>query len=220
MQPDGLSVEQAGSWLIKVSLAMVGEEEQLTRADQAVGDGDHGIGMSRGFRAVREILERGGFPSLEALFSAAGRALLMSIGGASGPIFGSLFLGGGKRLAGETLFDAQCLADFLEGGLRAVQERGKASVGDKTLVDALQPAAEKARAMQGQPLDRALAAVVHAAREGLESTRNLKARHGKGRPLGERAVGHVDPGALTLTLMLEHMSRLVGEAGGQQNPIG
>ncbi|NWG14494.1 MAG: dihydroxyacetone kinase subunit L [Acidobacteria bacterium] len=216
MASHGLSVEKAGRWLVLVSLAMAGEEERLTRADQAVGDGDHGIGISRGFRAVREKLEPGGFPSLEALVGAAGKALLMSIGGASGPIFGSLFLSGSKRLAGRTVFDAQCLADLLEGGLQAIQERGKAQVGDKTLVDALQPAAEKARAMRGESLNAAFQAIVEAARKGLESTRNLKARHGKARALGERAIGHVDPGALSLTLMLEHMARLAAEVTGQE----
>jgi dihydroxyacetone kinase-like protein len=137
----------------------------------------------------------------------------MSIGGASGAIFGSLFIGGAKSLQGRTVFDAACLADMLESGLRAVQERGKAAVGDKTIVDALKPAADRAREVRASSLDQALSEVVLAANQGLESTRNLQARFGKARPLGERALGHVDPGALSFTLMLKHLSGSLCQVG-------
>ena len=204
-----LDVAQTKQWLIQVAQAMIGEEERLTRADQAVGDGDHGIGMSRGFHAVGQQLEQADFQALDGLYVAVGRAMLMSVGGAAGAIFGTLFMGGARRLAGQATFGAPALADLLEGGLVAVQERGKAVVGDKTVVDVLKPAADMARTVQDEDLDQALVAVVQAANEGLESTKLLQARIGKARSLGERALGHVDPGALSLALVLEHMSRLL-----------
>lgn len=205
----GLSVQQVRQWIMLLCPAMVDEQETLTRADQAIGDGDHGIGISRGFRAVNTRLQESDFAALDVLINAVGKTLLMSIGGASGAIFGSLFLGAAKSLKDRTVFDASCLADMLESGLHAVQERGKAAVGDKTIVDALKPAADRAREVQANPLDKALAEVALAANQGLESTRNLRARFGKARPLGDRAVGHVDPGALSFTLMLQHLSRLL-----------
>jgi dihydroxyacetone kinase-like protein len=205
----GLSVQQVRQWFMLLCPAMVDEQETLTRADQAIGDGDHGIGISRGFSAVNTRLQESDFAALDVLINAVGKSLLMSIGGASGAIFGSLFVGAAKSLKGRTVFDASCLADMLESGLRAVQERGKAAVGDKTIIDALKPAADRAREVQANPLDKALAEVVLAASQGLESTRNLRARFGKARPLGDRAVGHVDPGALSFTLILQHLSRLL-----------
>jgi phosphoenolpyruvate---glycerone phosphotransferase subunit DhaL len=208
-----LSVEQAKQWFILLSQAMIDEQDTLTRADQAVGDGDHGIGISRGFSAVNAKFRESEFTTLDLLVNSVGKTLLMSIGGASGAIFGSLFMGGAKSLKDKTEFDAGCLADLLEGGLRAVVDRGKAGVGDKTIVDALQPAAKRARQVQANPLDKALVEVVTAAEEGLESTRNLQARFGKARPLGERAIGHLDPGALSFTLMLRHLSRLLSHVG-------
>jgi len=210
----GLSVPQVKQWFLLLCPAMIGEQETLTRADQAIGDGDHGIGIARGFTAVESKLTESEFTSLDVLVSAVGKALLMSIGGASGAIFGSLFMGASKALKDRTALDATCLADMLESGLRAVQERGKAAVGDKTIVDALKPAADRAREVQAKPLDEALAEVIAAANSGLESTRNLQARFGKARPLGERALGHVDPGALSFTLMLQHLSRLLVQIEG------
>jgi len=206
----GLSVPQVKQWFLLLCPAMIGEQETLTRADQAIGDGDHGIGIARGFGAVESKLRESDFTALDVLVDTVGKTLLMSIGGASGAIFGSLFMGSSKALKDRTVFDATGLADMLESGLRAVQERGKAAVGDKTIVDALKPAADRAREIQAQPLDVAFAEVVDAASRGLESTRNLQARFGKARPLGERALGHVDPGALSFTLMLQHLSRLLG----------
>jgi dihydroxyacetone kinase-like protein len=209
MLPRHLSVPQTRQWFILLCQAMIDEQDVLTRADQAIGDGDHGIGISRGFSAVKLKLQESDFATLDLLVNAVGKTLLISIGGASGAIFGSLFLGGAKSLKDRTVFDASSLADLLEYGLRAVQERGKAGVGDKTIVDALQPAAERAREVQADSLEKALAEVVFAASQGLESTRNLQARFGKARPLGERAIGHLDPGALSFTLMLRHLSSLL-----------
>ncbi len=138
--------------------------------------------------------------------------MLNSMGGASGAIFGTLFRRGGAAVRGRAAFDAEALAVFLEGGLAGVRERGQAAVGDKTLVDALQPAAEAARAAASGSLEDALTAAAAAAGDGLERTRAMRATLGRARTLGDRAVGHVDPGALSLTLMLRAWVRLVREA--------
>ena len=139
--------------------------------------------------------------------------MLTSMGGASGAIYGTLFRAGGRGLTGWAIFDTEALAIFLEGGLAGVQERGKAKVGDKTMVDALEPAALAARASTDRPLREAVAAAAAAAGEGLARTGEMRATLGRARTLGDRAIGHVDPGALSFTTMLRHLSRLVDEAG-------
>ncbi len=184
----------------------------LTHADQAVGDGDHGLAIQRGVRAAKASLEE--TPEgddIGAVLATFGLAMLNSMGGASGAIFGTLFRRGGSAVRGRTAFDAEALALFLEGGLAGVQERGHAAVGDKTLVDALQPAAEAARAAAAGSLDSGLQAAAAAAEVGLERTRGMLATLGRARTLGDRALGHVDPGAMSFTLLLRAWARLVSE---------
>jgi phosphoenolpyruvate---glycerone phosphotransferase subunit DhaL len=178
----------------------------LTEADQAIGDGDHGVGMVRGFTAARQKLASQPPDTVAGVLRAVGMALLTATGGAAGAIFGTLFRGGAKRLDGAVAFDAAALALFLEDGLQAVQERGHAAVGDKTMVDALAPAAARAHELTGETLDVALAGAAEAAREGMEATAPMLAALGKARALGERACGHVDPGALSVVLILEAMA--------------
>ena len=180
--------------------------DRLTRADQAIGDGDHGVGMARGFRDARLRLTSQPPDSVSAVLRAVGMALLCSTGGAAGAIFGTMFRAGSRRLEGLAAFDAPGLALFLESGLQAVQERGHAALGDKTMVDALTPAAVAARALAEQSLDAALAGAAAAARTGMEGTRDMLAAMGKAYPLGERALGHVDPGALSMFLIMEAMA--------------
>jgi dihydroxyacetone kinase-like protein len=180
--------------------------ERLTEADRAIGDGDHGVGMARGFAAAREKLVAQPPDTVSGVLRAVGMALLSATGGAAGAIFGTLFRGGARRLDGAAAFDAGALATFLEDGLQAVQERGHAAVGDKTMVDALAPAAARARELAAEPLSVALAGAAQAAEAGVEATRPLLAATGKARPLGERACGHVDPGALSTFLILEAMA--------------
>ncbi|MGZ8757439.1 MAG: dihydroxyacetone kinase subunit DhaL [Aeromicrobium sp.] len=189
---------------------MLGSIEEITDADRAIGDGDHGLAISRGFRAAREVLDEPGTDVGE-LFEAIGRAMLTSMGGAAGPIYGTLFQRGGRALRGRSAFGSEALAVFLEGGLAGVQERGGAKVGDKTIVDALQPAAAAARAAATRPFGESIAAVVEAAEAGLERTRELQAMIGKARALGDRSIGHLDPGALSFTLMIRGLAQSTAE---------
>ena len=164
---------------IHVAQRMQRAADLLTQADKAIGDGDHGIGMARGFAAVQAKLLASPPMSIADLLKAIGMALLTSIGGASGVIFGTLFRGGARNVPDATSFNAETLSRMLADGLTAVQERGKANPGDKTMVDALTPAAAKAAEMAGASLGEALQAAAAAARLGMEETKGMVAATGK-----------------------------------------
>ena len=206
-----LSAEQTRDCLVRVSARMVASRDLLTQADKAIGDGDHGVGMARGFETVAQKLAERAFADPAEVLEATGMALLTSVGGAAGAVFGTLFRGGAKGLKGRDSFDAPALALWLQDGLQAVQERGKARPGDKTMLDALEPAVRAAQAREQAGLDQALAAAALAARAGMERTKDMVATVGKAKTLGERALGHADPGAISLTLILEAMAEYAEE---------
>jgi dihydroxyacetone kinase-like protein len=191
---------------VHVAHEMVTKQDLLTQADKAIGDGDHGIGMTRGFEAVLQKLNQKNFDSVGAMLQNIGTTLLMSIGGAAGAIFGTWFRGAAASLMDHMVFDSEALAKMLTDGLSAVKDRGKAKPGDKTMVDALEPAASKAREMTHQPLDTALSAAVDAAQNGMEQTKHMIATLGKAKTLGKRAVGYPDPGAVSTYLILKFMT--------------
>jgi dihydroxyacetone kinase-like protein len=199
-----LELEGVRRMLAAASDAVLAETETLTRADQVIGDGDHGIGMARGFTAVKARLE-GECSSIPQALGMVGQALMLNVGGSSGAIFGTMFLSGSRAVTGDTL-DAAGFAAFLQAGLEAVQKRGNAKVGDKTMVDALEPAARAAQAHAASPLADCLKAAAQAAWDGMESTKPLVATLGRARTLGERAVGHPDPGAISMALLLRGMA--------------
>jgi dihydroxyacetone kinase-like protein len=204
-----LSLAEAKEMFIHVSRGMVEAKDLLTQADKAIGDGDHGVGMARGFEAVEQKLAGQDFAALDDLLKAVGTALLMSIGGAAGAVFGTLFRGGAEQLADEHVLDSQALSAMLSDGLRAVKQRGGAKPGDKTMVDALEPAAARARELVSAPLAENLVAVTEAARLGMESTKEMVAAVGKAKTLGERSLGHPDPGAVSMHLILKLMAEYV-----------
>lgn len=213
MDPDGaLDLASLTPLLMGVCDAMVASIDDFTHADQAIGDGDHGLAIGRGFRAAREALSSQPYVDVGDLFEGMGLAMLTSMGGASGAIYGTLFRRGGRGLHGRQTFDSDGLAIFLEEGLAGVRERGGAKVGDKTIVDALEPASLAARASARAPLREALVTVAEAAGAGLQRTSDMRATLGKARTLGDRAIGHVDPGALSFTFMIRSLARLVKEA--------
>ena len=148
---------------LHVAARMQEGEDLLTQADKAIGDGDHGIGMARGFAAVQAKLEARPPSTIAELLKTIGMALITSVGGASGVIFGTLFRGGARNVGFATVFNGETLACMLGDGLAAIQERGKAKPGDKTMVDALSPAAAAAAEMAAAPLDQALPPVAEAA---------------------------------------------------------
>jgi dihydroxyacetone kinase-like protein len=211
-----LSLSQTQEMFLYLAQGMVESKDLLTQADKAIGDGDHGIGMARGFEAVRRKVEGQTFVSLQDLLKVIGLALMTSIGGASGAIFGTFFRGGAMRLGDRQVFDSEALALMLADGLQSVKDRGKAAVGDKTAVDAMEPAALKARELAALPLDESLSAAAEAARQGVERTKDMVARMGKAKALGERSLGHPDPGALSTYMMLKFMMEYLEEARATQ----
>ncbi|MBC1188459.1 dihydroxyacetone kinase subunit DhaL [Kluyvera sichuanensis] len=191
-----------------ISEGMIASEPRLTALDQVIGDGDHGIGIKRGFTALNALLSAPEFTATDigdALLQ-SGTRLMTSMGGASGAIFGTLFRAGGKGLAGRTELDAATLAEWLAIGMQAIHQRGGAEPGDKTMVDALAAAAECAKANAALTLPAALAHCAQAAMAGAEGTSAMVARFGRAKNLGERAIGHCDPGAVSMALILQFMA--------------
>jgi dihydroxyacetone kinase-like protein len=164
--------------------------------------------MRRGFEAALATMTELEHPTPDQVMKAAGMAIMTAGGGASGAVFGTLFHGGARALEGRGSVDADAFANFLEAASAAVQKRGGASPGQKTMVDALAPAAAACRGCSG--LKAALSAAARAAEAGAEATRAMVASTGKARSLGERSLGHVDPGALSVAIILAAMRDFVG----------
>ncbi len=175
----------------------------LTELDRAVGDGDHGINMRRGFDAVAEARDEiCGLPPPDALHK-IGMTLVMKIGGAAGPLYGTLFMAMGKA-APESPGGVAEAAMVLQAGVNGVKQRGKSEAGEKTMLDVLVPVTEalEAAAAEGAGPDVALARVREAADQGLESTRAMLATKGRASFLGERSIGHIDPGARSSQILV------------------
>ena len=206
MEVESLNVAETRDMFLFVAREMLNKKDPLTQADKAIGDGDHGIGMARGFEAVQQKLDQKEFESIGALLQTIGTTLMMSIGGAAGAIFGTFFRGGAASLMNQKRLDSDALAGMLSDGLEAVKKRGQAQPGDKTMVDALEPAARSSATTSGKSLDTALAAAVQSAEDGVELTKNMVAAVGKAKTLGDRAVGHPDPGALSTYFILSLMA--------------
>ena len=180
-------------------------KEELTRLDSAIGDADHGINMDRGFTAVREVLPnlRDGEPGT--LFKDVGMKLISTVGGASGPLYGTFFLRLGMAMGDAHEVDPALLASALRAGLGGVIARGKAELDDKTMVDAMTPAVEAMEAGAANDLGAALGAAAAAAAAGRDRITPLVARKGRASYLGERSAGHQDPGATSTTILFESL---------------
>ncbi len=205
MPKSSLTKDEVKAMLVLACERVIAAEPQLSEADRNLGDGDHGLGMQRGMTAAKEKLEAGEVESIEKAFSAVGMAMMSSMGGASGAIFGTFFRNGGKALAGKDSFDAAGLAAFLRAGVDGVKQRGGAAVGDKTVVDAMEPAAEKAAGVSSQSLPEAIDAVAAAALAGLEASKAMVAKFGRAKTLGEGCVGFPDAGAMSVTVIIGAM---------------
>lgn len=207
MSTTSLDAPQVKAMLLTVADAVIAAEPFLSQADRNLGDGDHGLGMARGFTAVKEKL--GPLDPAEGigkLFSTAGMAMISSMGGASGAIFGTLFRDGGKAIGQVDKLDAAGLDLMLTAAVNAVMARGKAKPGDKTMVDALHPAAAKAAEVNTLPLSEALAATAEAAEAGRDASKAMIATLGRAKTLGEASIGHPDAGACSIALILRTMS--------------
>jgi dihydroxyacetone kinase-like protein len=162
--------------------------------------------MARGFACVIEKVEGQEFTSIGHLFKTVGTAILASAGGAAGAVFGTLFRGAAENASAQQVLTTALFSRMLLDGLRAVENRGRAKPGDKTMIDALEPAFRESERRSAAPLDEALPAIAEAGRLGMENTRDMVANVGKAKPLGDRSLGHPDPGAISTYLVLKFMA--------------
>jgi dihydroxyacetone kinase len=207
----GLSIEQAQQMLLSVADAIIAAEPILSQADRDLGDGDHGLGMERGFTALKKNLDpaTASFTTMQELFKTAGMSLLSTMGGASGVVFGSLFLAGDKTMYGAECFGSHELSHLLNQSLADVMKRGGAKPGDKTMIDALAPAATTAKENIDKPLKESIVKVSEAASNGKEASKAMLATMGRAKTLGEKTIGLPDAGAISVSIILATMEKFI-----------
>lgn len=205
-----LNGEDVRNMLIYTADQVIAKKPYLTEVDSAIGDGDHGIGMAGGMqKAKKKLLKMSGEENVYHIFEAAGEAMLMSMGGASGVIFGSLYLAGAKGMPAKKNLTASDFAAMEAKSLKAIQERGGAKVGDKTMVDALAPAVVAMEDNCGKSLLETLKAAEEAAKQGVEDSKKYVAKFGRAKSLLERAIGYQDAGATSVYLIFKAMREFV-----------
>lgn len=202
-----LTAEQVKNMFVYVGEQVIDSKPLLTEIDSAIGDGDHGVGMSVGFSNANEKLAAENYSDVNSIFKGIGKAMINNMGGASGVIFGTMFASGVKKLESKESLSLELLATIFEKGLIAVKERGKANLGDKTMIDALEPAVEslKNSAINNEGIVEALEKAAESAQDGVEKTKNYIAKFGRAKSLGERAIGHQDAGATTIWIIFHSM---------------
>ena len=200
------------AWMTTIAESVKDRRDYLTQLDAAIGDGDHGVNMDRGFEAVGKALaaQDGSLPPGK-LLTLVGKTLVSTVGGASGPLWGTAFRRAGRALGDREELDGRDLVVALRAALDGVVELGAAQPGDKTMVDALGPAIDALEEAldAGASLDAALAAATEAAERGAKATVPLQARKGRASYLGERSIGHQDPGATSAALIMAALQRAV-----------
>ena len=185
------------------------EKDFLTELDNAIGDGDHGINLARGFAAVEKKLPELAEKDLGAILKGIGMALVSNVGGASGPLYGTAYMKAGAALKGKTEMTPEDFAAAFDAAIGGVQMRGKAHEGEKTMLDAQMPAckAYKEALAAGKDMKAAVHEAVEAARKGVEYTKTILATKGRASYLGERSIGHQDPGATSSLMILEELEK-------------
>ncbi|MAC49875.1 MAG: dihydroxyacetone kinase subunit L [Verrucomicrobiales bacterium] len=211
MGKENLDLSDTIEMVKQVALSIIDSEPLLTDADRNLGDGDHGLGMERGMKAVIEKIESSSFNQISDVFKSAGMAMMSSMGGASGALFGTLFRNGGKALDGEETLNSDGLKSFLNAANEGVKSRGGASPGDKTMIDALEPAAQEASKNISLPLYELISLVSQAADRGKEESKEMIATMGRAKTLGERSLGHPDAGACSVAIILKSMSEFINQ---------
>jgi len=182
-------------------------KDELTQLDAAIGDADHGANMARGFTAVRGKLADLKDKDIGAIFKTTAMTLISTVGGASGPLYGTFFLQAAAATGAKMTLSQDELVSAFNAGLTGLKNRGKASVGEKTMVDALVPAIEALKPVGDDSLSAALDRAVAAAQKGADSTTPLVAKKGRASYLGERSANHLDPGAASTVLLLEALQQ-------------
>jgi phosphoenolpyruvate---glycerone phosphotransferase subunit DhaL len=200
-----VSREDVLRWLSALQKIFAENRQQLTDLDSAIGDGDFGISLDRGFTAVQAEVSANPPPDIRAVFQNVATVLIKTMGGTSGPLLGTFFLRAGSACAGKAELAAADLVTLFQAGVEGLQQRGKAALGDKTMMDAWLPAVDAMRrALEaGSGLTEILDRGAAAAEAGMRATITMQARKGRGSYLGERSVGHQDAGATATYLLLK-----------------
>jgi phosphoenolpyruvate---glycerone phosphotransferase subunit DhaL len=202
-----ITVQDLKEWLGEFARLIFEHRDELTDLDAAIGDADHGNNMSRGMAAVAADLSG---TTVAALTKRAGMTLVSSVGGASGPLYGTFFLRFAGAAGEVNELDASSFAAAMRAGLDGLMSRGKAELGDKTMVDALAPAVDALERNRAEPLSAGLGAARRAADDGRDATVAMVARKGRASYLGDRSVGHQDPGATSAALLIRAASTTLG----------
>lgn len=191
-----------------ISEAINENKEMLTNLDAAIGDADHGINMSRGFDAVRAKLEGASDEDISTVLKKVGMTLISTVGGASGPLYGTAFLRAAGVVQGTNFITGEKAMEMLSAAIQGIKDRGKAVKGEKTMLDALEPALEafSQGAREDKSLLDCLEAACKAAEEGVEYTKTIIATKGRASYLGERSIGHQDPGATSSLILLKALT--------------
>ena len=209
-----LDAAWARRWIELAAADVAEQRDYLVDLDRAIGDGDHGENMDRGFKAAVEALGQAQPASVAEVLKTVAKTLMSTVGGAAGPLYGTAFLRASKA-AGDGDLDGAGVAAVIAGALDGIQARGKATTGEKTMVDAWTPALEAARAAAESGSDPAavLEAAATAAEAGAAATEPMRATKGRASYLGERSIGQLDPGAVSTSLILRAAVRAAGEVG-------
>jgi len=206
-----ISLERLLAWLRALAAVFAENKALLTDLDAAIGDADHGINMDRGFAAVAAELERAPPADIAAALKAVAMTLMRTVGGAAGPLYGTFFLRASAACAGLSELTPESWAAAFSQGVEGVRQRGKAEPGDKTMLDALAPAAAAMQEAlrEGRGLPEALSRAERAAEAGMTATVPMQARKGRASYLGERSIGHQDPGATSAWLLARTAAALL-----------
>ncbi|MFG1929203.1 dihydroxyacetone kinase subunit DhaL [Mycobacterium sp. NPDC048908] len=210
-----MDLAQLTSWIREYARLINENAQALTDLDAAIGDADHGINMDRGMTAVLTALDDAAPADMSALCKQVGMTLVKSVGGASGPLYGTFFLRMAGALGADERVDAATFAKALRAGVEGVVQRGRAEAGDKTMFDALAPALDAldAALASGEGLAVALADATVAAENGRDATESMVARKGRASYLGQRSVGHVDPGATSAAMLIAAVASAFAAGG-------
>jgi len=206
--------EEVVAWLKAYARVLEENKEYLTELDAAIGDADHGINMDRGFKAVLQKLPAVEDKDIGTILKTTGMALVSTVGGAGGPLYGTFFMRAGMAVDAKEVLNLEDVVALFEAALEGVVQRGKAALGDKTMVDAITPAvnALKEALAEGADLKEALRRATEAAEKGMKDTIPMLAKKGRASYLGERSIGHQDPGATSSYLIFRTAYELWGNA--------
>ncbi len=200
--PERIGIEELRGMILTAVDLIKAQQDELSRLDAAIGDGDHGMAICRAMDAAAKALDENAGQNIDTTLKAIGWAVMGIDGGSTGPLFGSLFNGMAKAAKDTDSLDCPALVAVFEQGLAGIRKHSQAAVGDKTLIDAIEPAVQAMRSAAGSGDAAAILDVgAKAADEGAKSTADMQARFGRAKNLGERSIGHIDPGAASAALL-------------------